>query len=152
MKLIWKWKILQTVLHRQTLCFSSYKNRKLKAKLFWAGARERKKRAFFVPFILSGRFFSASAFCVLNTLSEYTYFCISKNITSYTFLLVFKIVEGLYLKMKSSIQLNKTSNFLCQSGWFIASNVSTNGSIFVKLFVVLAQNFSNAAKQFFVII
>ena len=32
---------------RQTLCFSSYKNRKL------VGARERKKLGFFVPFILS---------------------------------------------------------------------------------------------------
>ena len=152
MKLIWKWKILQTVLHRQTLCFSSYKNRKLKAKLFWAGARERKKRAFFVPFILSGRFFfSICVLCIEYTIRIHILLHIKKYYL-YTFLLVFKIVEGLYLKMKSSIQLNKTSNFLCQSGWFIASNVSTNGSIFVKLFVVLAQNFSNAAKQFFVII
>ena len=41
------------VLERRTLSFSSYKNRKLKVKLWWVGARERKKRAFFVPFTLS---------------------------------------------------------------------------------------------------
>ena len=36
-----------------------YKNRKLKVKLWSVGARERKKRTFFVPFILSeGIFFN----------------------------------------------------------------------------------------------
>ena len=48
-----KWKIANTVLERQTLCFSSYEKRKLKVKLWWVGARERKKRTFFVPFTLS---------------------------------------------------------------------------------------------------
>ena len=48
-----KWKIPHTVLARQTLCFTSYKNRKLKIKLRWVGARKRKKRGFFVPFIVS---------------------------------------------------------------------------------------------------
>ena len=53
-----KWKISRTGLERLTLYFSSYKNRKLKVKLWWVGARERKKRAFFVRFILSkGIFF-----------------------------------------------------------------------------------------------
>ena len=32
---------------RQNLCFNSYKKRKLKVKLWWVGARERKKRASF---------------------------------------------------------------------------------------------------------
>ena len=32
---------------------SPCKNRKLKVRLWWAGARKRKKRAVFVPFILS---------------------------------------------------------------------------------------------------
>ena len=50
-----KWKVSHTVLERPTLCFSSYKNRKLKVKLWLVGAGERKKRAFFVPFILSDR-------------------------------------------------------------------------------------------------
>ena len=54
-----KWKIPQTVFERQTLCVSSYKNRKFKVKLWWVGARKRKKWAFFVPFILSeGHFFN----------------------------------------------------------------------------------------------
>ena len=48
-----KWKISCAVLERRTLYFSSYKNRKLKVKLWWFGTRERKKIAFFVPFILS---------------------------------------------------------------------------------------------------
>ena len=38
---------------RRTLRFSLYKNRKLKVKLRWVGARERKNRTFFVPFIFS---------------------------------------------------------------------------------------------------
>ena len=47
-----------TVLKRRTLCFSSYKNRKS------VGTRERKKRAFFMPLILSeGNFFNI---CVLS--------------------------------------------------------------------------------------
>ena len=54
-----KWKIPGTV----TLCFSSSKNRKLKVKLWWPGARE-KKESIFVPFILSERnFFNI---CVLS--------------------------------------------------------------------------------------
>ena len=64
-----KWKIPHTGLERQTLCFSSYKNHKLKVKLWWVGARERKKRAFFVPFILSeGNFFNI---CVLSQCKVY---------------------------------------------------------------------------------
>ena len=35
-----------TVLERRTLCFSSYKNRKLKGKLWWVGAREKKRGHF----------------------------------------------------------------------------------------------------------
>ena len=57
-------KMPHTVLERRTLCFSWYKNHNLKAKLWRARARERKKRAFFVPFILSeGNFFNI---CVLS--------------------------------------------------------------------------------------
>ena len=38
--------------HRLTLCVSSYKNCKLKVKLWWVEANERKKREFLVQFIL----------------------------------------------------------------------------------------------------
>ena len=59
-----------TVLERRTMCFSSYQNCKLKVKLWWVGARERKRRAFFVPVILSeGNFFNncvLSQYCALN--------------------------------------------------------------------------------------
>ena len=41
------------ILGWRTLYFSSYKNRKLKVKLWWDRACERKNRAIFVPFILS---------------------------------------------------------------------------------------------------
>ena len=89
-----KWEIPHTALERRTVYFCLYKNRKLKVKLWWAGARESKKRAFFVPFILSeGNFFNIcfnSVYSVLNTLSEFTYFYISKNINSYTFSLFLK--------------------------------------------------------------
>ena len=47
------WKTPHTVLERRTMCLSSFKNRKLKVKLLWVGARERRKKAFFVPLILS---------------------------------------------------------------------------------------------------
>ena len=55
-----KWKILQAVLERQTLCFSSFNN----CKLWCVGTRKRKKREFFVPFIFpKGSFFNI---CVLS--------------------------------------------------------------------------------------
>ena len=57
-------KIPHIVLETQTLCFSSYKNHKLKVKLWWVSARKRKKSAFFVPFILSERIFFN--ICVLS--------------------------------------------------------------------------------------
>ena len=41
-----KWKIPHTILERRTLRFSSYKNRKLKVKLWWVRAPERKKGHF----------------------------------------------------------------------------------------------------------
>ena len=46
-------KMENTLLERRTLCFTSYKNRELRVKLCWVGAYERKKRAFFVSFVLS---------------------------------------------------------------------------------------------------
>ena len=87
-------------LERQTLCFSSYKNCKLNIKLWWVGARERKKKEFFVPFIFcEGNFFNI---CVLSQYmvcwiyfhNIHTFFTYQKT-TSYTFLLVCKIVESL---------------------------------------------------------
>ena len=87
------------------MCFSSFKNHKLKVKLWWVGDCKRKKTVIFLLFILSkGNFFQYSGFIsmysVLNTLSEYTCLYISKNITSCIFLLVFEIVEYLQCILK----------------------------------------------------
>ena len=65
---------------RRTLYFNSYKNRKLKVKLWWVGAHKRKKRAFLYRLFCPKKFFLHLCFIsmcsVLNTLSEYTYFSI----------------------------------------------------------------------------
>ena len=104
-----KWKIPHTVLERRTLCFSSYKNCKLKIKLSWVGARQRKKRPFFVPFILpEGNVFNV---CVLSQCIEY--WIHFQNIHTFTYqktllhtlvLLVFKIVESLQCILRCMIQ------------------------------------------------
>ena len=64
------------------MCFSLRKNHELNVKLGWAGARERKIKAFYVTFILSeGIFwtFFISMYCVLKKLSDYIYFYISRS-------------------------------------------------------------------------
>ena len=81
------------------LCFSSYKNQTL--KLWWVGACERKKRAFFVPFILSKGIFLniclLSRFIVYWIYSQNIHtFTYQKNIASYTF----KIVASLQCILK----------------------------------------------------
>ena len=68
---------MESAAHRWTLCFSSYKNCELKAKLWSVAARERKNSAFFVTFILSE--WNFCNICVLNKLSEYIYFYILKK-------------------------------------------------------------------------
>ena len=80
------WKIRHTVLERRTMCFSSYKNRKLKVKLWWVGACERKKTTFFVPLILSEVFltFVFLSHCIvywihfqnIHTFTYYALFCL----------------------------------------------------------------------------
>ena len=87
------------------LCFISYKKRKLKVKLSWVKACERKKRAFFVPFTLSEKsFFNI---CVLSQCI--VYWIHFQNINTITYqktllhillLLVFKIVESLQCILK----------------------------------------------------
>ena len=67
-----------------------------------------KKRACFVPFILSeGNFFQHGCFIlmynILNVQSEYTYFYITKNVTTYSFLVVSKIVESLQCVLNKKI-------------------------------------------------
>ena len=87
------------------MCFNSYKNHKLKVKLGWVGARERKKRTFFVPFILSeGNFLKI---CISSQWIVYWMqfqnihtFTIQKTLLHTLLLLVFKIVESLQCTLK----------------------------------------------------
>ena len=115
MKRNWKWEIPHTILGRQTLCFSSYKNRKLKVKLR-VGARERKKRAFFVFFILSEQiFFDNCVFnivfrhSILNTLSEYVsvMFFIS---------VIWKLIVDLFFFLQNHIQQCPNWYFVTKKG------------------------------------
>ena len=106
-----KWKILYTVFERQILCFSSYKNRKLKVKLWWVGARERKKRAFFVPFILSeGNFFNI---CVLSQCIVYWIhfqnihtFIYQKTLLLTLFYLFWKLMKAFTVSLRTNIILH----------------------------------------------
>ena len=71
----------RTVLERRNLCFSSYENCKLKGKLWWAEACKRKKREFFVPFILpEGNFFNIWA--LSQSIAYWIHF---RNIHTFTY-------------------------------------------------------------------
>ena len=104
----WKWKISHTVLERRTLCFSSYKNHKLKVKLMSWSSQKKKEGIFWTAYFLRSNFLKyfcfISMYCVLNTISEYTYFFISKSITSYTFLFAFKIFKSLQCILKVTVK------------------------------------------------
>ena len=112
------------------MCFSLDKNCKLKVKLWWAETHKRKKRVFFVTFILTeGNFFNI---CVLShCLVYWIYF---KNINTFTYqktllhpllLLVFKFVESLqciliyYIKQVVGQLFFKGKNNFMQAIWNI---------------------------------
>ena len=104
-KLNWKWKIPHTALERRTLCFILYKNRKLKVKLWWIGARERKKRAFFLPFILSeGNLFNI---CVLSQCIVYWIHCQSIDTFTYQRTLL-RTLFCLFLKSPKAFSVSLT--------------------------------------------
>ena len=98
------------VLERHTLYFSSYRNRKLKVKLWWVLTRERKGRAFFVPFILSkGNFIFVLSQCIVNwihfqNIHTFTY---QKTLFHTLLVLVFKIV--LFSNVSRSLMKNQVS-------------------------------------------
>ena len=85
---------------RESLCFSLYRTCKLKAKLCWVGARERKKREFFVPFTLFGGVFLKnlyfiSMYSVLNALKyTFTYQRTLLHALFYLFLKLWKAFSG----------------------------------------------------------
>ena len=95
------------------LAIYSYKNCKLKVKLWWIGARKRKKRTFFVTFVLSEvnfvfydfLFFKICVLCQcivywihLQNMHTFTY---QKTLLHTLLLLVFKIVERLQCILNS---------------------------------------------------
>ena len=102
-------KILQIASDRWTLCFSWYKNRKLKIKLLWVGACKRKKSKFLYRLFCPKETFLTTCFIsiysVLTTLLEYTYFYILKKHYFIYFLLAFKIVESLQCILKLNNQI-----------------------------------------------
>ena len=75
---------------------------KSKAVMSWSLRKKRKKRDFFVLFILSeGNICFISMYSVLNKLSEYIYFYIWRNITSFFFVACL-IVKNLQCILKHS--------------------------------------------------
>ena len=89
-----------TYTFRETLCFSSYKNRELKLKLWLVGVRGKERVHFCITLILpEGYLFNI---CVISQCTVYwrnfqnTHsFTYQKNLLHTPFLLVFKIVESL---------------------------------------------------------
>ena len=89
----------------RTLCFSSYKNRKLKVKL-WVGAREIKKGLFVLFTLSKGIFFN---FCVLSQCIVYwirfqNIHTLSKTVLHALFCLLLKLLKAfsVFLKKKKS--------------------------------------------------
>ena len=115
-----KWKIPHTVLERWTMCFSLNKNCELKIKLWWVGARDRKKSAFFATFILLERHFFNIWFlsqCIvywINFRNIYTFTC--KTLPHTLLLLIFKNVKSLQCILKGIyINLNRHSGATAES-------------------------------------
>ena len=110
----WNWK--------RTLCFSSYKNRKLKVKLWWVGARERKIRTFFVLFILSeGIFFNicVSSPCIvywINFQNIHT-FEYQKTFLHTLFCLFLKSLEAFSLSFQDFDKNAQEISVFSKFGW-----------------------------------
>ena len=102
------------ILERQTLGFSSYKNRKLKVKLWWVGARARKRGHFLLRWFclkeIFVTFFVISLYSVSR--SEYTYSYLSKNITLYTYCLFLKLSKVFNVFLKDNLTTIWTSLLL----------------------------------------
>ena len=95
-----KWEIPHTILERPTLSFSSCTNCKLKVKLCWVGARERRKRATFVLHTLwEGNyvniFVSSQCLAYWIHFQNIHTFVYQKALLHILLLLVLKIVESL---------------------------------------------------------
>ena len=113
---LWRFKVKvsmlfveQKFLDRYTLCFSSYKNCDLKMKLFWVGARKRKKSVFVTFILYKGNFFLHLCFIsTYRVFSEYIYFYMSKDVISNTCVFL-KSLKAF------SVSLSKLINVLSRS-------------------------------------
>ena len=97
------------------VCFSSYKNRKLKSKAVVSWSSQKKKEDTFYTVQFVQRKLFLAFLCYLNVQGiEYTFIIyihyISKKITLYNFLLVYKIVESLQFILKK-----KRHQFQCSA-------------------------------------
>ena len=68
-----KLKTPNTVLERRSFCFNSYKNRKLKVKLWWVGARKQKRGYFLYRSFCPKEIFLIFAFYLNVWRIEYTF-------------------------------------------------------------------------------
>ena len=96
-----------TVLERWNLCFSSYKNCKLKVNPWWVGAHERKNATFFVTFLLSeGNFFNISLLSPsivywINFQNKYTFTYQKKHYFIHFWYLQLKLLKVLSASFKN---------------------------------------------------
>ena len=130
------------------LCFSSYKNRKLKVKLWWVGARDRKKKRFLVTFVMSkGIFFN------IGVLSQCIVYWINfQNIHTFTYpkILLHTFIHFCCLVFKSlkdfsvSLSIYITSKHQFVSCHFLETRTNEELSITGKnLFHVFFINWMN---------
>ena len=116
--------------------FSSDKNWKLKVKLWWVRARKRKKRAFFVPFILSeGNFFKTcvSSQCIVHWIHSQNrhFFTYKKN--------YFIHFRCLFLKSSKAFSVSLILfKFTVSSFWFLWILYLTKVSVmFLQSYIIL---------------
>ena len=101
-----KWKIPFTVFERRALCFSTFKNHKLKIKLCWVGAHGINKSAFFIPFNLSEENFlnfCVSSQCIMYWIhfQKIPLLHIKKHYFIHMFLVFKTIIESLQCILQS---------------------------------------------------
>ena len=94
-----------TYMFNCTKTFRQYKNRKLKVKLWWVETRERKKRAFFVPVVLS-----EGNFLKIYVLSQYIVYWIHfQNIHTFSYKKDY-LIHFCCLSLKSSKDFSVSLN------------------------------------------
>ena len=133
-----KWKIPDKVLERQTSCFNSYKNHKLKLKL-WI------KRALFVLFILSKG--NCSNICVLSqcivywiNLKNKRTFIYQKTLLHALFCLSLKSPKAFGVSIRNqNMQQNEFEKFILVQiiSWiFLVPNLKCKHVVWWKLYLV----------------